>query len=291
LPSSLTGVRDNPKPSNPEPVGIPASGGVSSGGPAGRTRLLPARAVWQVSASAAIISAPSRRRPTYVEEAAGKPGMAELFSSLFPAPVAAASVTLSDFCFPLFPEEEFIVARAVPKRRVEFSAGRHCARSAIRQLGYTDCAIPHAKDRAPVWPYGLIGSIAHTAGYCAAVVAIPGQLRSLGIDVEQSGAVSRSLLENILLPREIQQMQLLESSSSLNWLAAFFCAKEAAYKAFYTMAREFIGFHDAQIRFDLEQASFTAEILRRPVSTAAWPSQLWGRYAALEGRIYTSCWW
>ncbi len=214
--------------------------------------------------------------------------MAEIFASLFPAPVAVASVTLAASCFPLFPEEAAAVARAVPKRRLEFSAGRHCARSAIRQLGYPDCAIGHAEDRAPIWPYGLIGSIAHSSGYCAAVAAKPGDFRSIGIDVEKADAVSRSLLDMILLPEEIEEMQRLVRSYPLNWLAAFFSAKEAVYKAFYPLAREFIGFHEARIWFDAEEGSFAAEISRPPAAPS--PRRLCGRYAVLDGRIYTSSW-
>ena len=63
------------------------------------------------------------------------------------------------------------MANAVPKRIQEFADGRLCARRALEEFGVTNFPIRMARDRQPVWPDSLIGSITHTAGLCAAVVA------------------------------------------------------------------------------------------------------------------------
>src|SRR5437667_3257012 len=65
------------------------------------------------------------------------------------------------------------IEQAVPKRRLEFAAGRQCAHEALRVLAPLDGHSPIgiALDRSPVWPPGFVGSIAHTQGFASAAVA------------------------------------------------------------------------------------------------------------------------
>ena len=53
-------------------------------------------------------------------------------------------------------------------------------------LGVRGDPVRRGADRAPQWPAGLVGSITHTVGYSAAVVARQGSLLSLGIDAESA---------------------------------------------------------------------------------------------------------
>src|SRR5271170_2846494 len=71
----------------------------------------------------------------------------------------------------LLPVEATYLGRAVPKRVQEFTAGRLCARRALAEFGIVDFPIKVADDRRPIWPDSMVGSITHTAGFCAAVVA------------------------------------------------------------------------------------------------------------------------
>ena len=54
----------------------------------------------------------------------------------------------------LFPEEEAVVARAVGKRRREFSSGRACARAALARLGVPPAPLLPGLRGAPRWPDG-----------------------------------------------------------------------------------------------------------------------------------------
>jgi 4'-phosphopantetheinyl transferase EntD len=73
--------------------------------------------------------------------------------------------------------------RAVLKRQVEFLAGRVCAQQALEVLpGHKPGAIPPQPDRAPGWPPGIVGSITHTKGYAAALVALETHYQGLGVD-------------------------------------------------------------------------------------------------------------
>ena len=103
----------------------------------------------------------------------------------------------------LYPEEAVSVAKAVPKRVGEFAAGRLCARRALAEFGITGVPLTMAPDRAPVWPESMVGSITHTRGLCAAVVAERRRFASLGIDVEVAGDVETGSVAAYLCGRRI----------------------------------------------------------------------------------------
>ena len=71
----------------------------------------------------------------------------------------------------LFPEEEQIIARAVPARRRDYATVRSCARACLARLGYPRVPILPGVGGAPIWPVGVRGSMTHCAGYAAAAVA------------------------------------------------------------------------------------------------------------------------
>jgi 4'-phosphopantetheinyl transferase EntD len=84
----------------------------------------------------------------------------------------------------LFPEEETLIARAVGKRRREFTTARSCARSALAALGVAPMPILPGERGAPQWPPGFVGSITHCAGYRAAAVARSRDVLTIGVDAE-----------------------------------------------------------------------------------------------------------
>jgi 4'-phosphopantetheinyl transferase EntD len=93
----------------------------------------------------------------------------------------------------LLADEEPFVARFAPRRLAEFVSGRACARRALVALGVPDAlrrAIPVGAHGQPVWPAGVVGSITHCPGRCAAVAAPSDRYRSIGIDNEVPDASS-----------------------------------------------------------------------------------------------------
>jgi 4'-phosphopantetheinyl transferase EntD len=210
-----------------------------------------------------------------------------IFPKLFPRPIGAAAVALSARMFPVFPEEERAVTKAVTRRRVEFSAGRHCARRAMAQLGYASCAIPAAPDRVPVWPSGLVGSITHTEDYCAAVVASDRAYKTVGIDIEAVNAVSAELADQVLRADETDMFEDRNHLDGADWLTLHFCLKEAAYKVFYPEFMKIIDFQQMRIRLNAAARSFTAEVLIDDYNRWGGGS---GRYAVSGSRIYVACW-
>jgi 4'-phosphopantetheinyl transferase EntD len=210
-----------------------------------------------------------------------------IFSQLFPRSVGAAAAWLSDEFLPLFPEEAQAIGNAVPKRRIEFTAGRHCARMAMAQLGYPACGIPSGPDRAPIWPSGLVGSITHSTDLCAAVVASNQSFRSVGIDTELVDGIPAELMEETLRPDEVADLDRDARPDGADWPTLYFCLKEAAYKAFYPIFRRIIGFQEMRVRVYREGRRFLAEVPGLLVGEAP---PLQGRYQVRHGRVHAACW-
>ncbi len=89
------------------------------------------------------------------------------------------------------------LSSAVAKRRSEFLPGRLALKYACHQLRPPDHPVALRRDRAPGWPAGVTGSISHTAGRCAALVAA-GDAGAVGVDIKQ--IANREIAESIGRP-------------------------------------------------------------------------------------------
>jgi 4'-phosphopantetheinyl transferase EntD len=147
----------------------------------------------------------------------------------------------------LFPAEAQCIGKAVYERAQEFAAGRLCARALLAEFGVHDFPVTVAADRQPVWPGTLVGSITHTAGLCAAVVAERTRLRAVGLDSEVAGSVKVELWPSICTSFEIEWLRSLPESEQAIAATLIFSAKEAFYKCQYSLLRERLGFHDASV--------------------------------------------
>ncbi|MFI6208186.1 4'-phosphopantetheinyl transferase [Streptomyces sp. NPDC051041] len=149
---------------------------------------------------------------------------------------------------PLYPEEEALVARAVPKRRREFAAVRACARRAMEKLGVPPQPVLPGERGAPQWPSGLVGSMTHCEGYGAAALARDGDLAALGIDAEPHGPLPDGVLSAVCLPTEARRLhRLAEQRPAVHWDRLLFSAKESVYKAWFPLTRKWLDFSEADI--------------------------------------------
>src|SRR5262245_3688487 len=96
---------------------------------------------------------------------------------------------------------------AVPRRLLQFRAGRFCALDAMRRLEArcSGRAIPRDNDGAPRWPRGFVGSITHARGFVSAAVAHSHDAAGLGLDVEElmSARLASDVLTMIARPSEM----------------------------------------------------------------------------------------
>jgi len=151
---------------------------------------------------------------------------------------------------PLRKEEEPAIGKAIEKRRREFMAGRAAARAAMAAIDMPEIAIEAGPDRAPVWPYGLVGSISHSGCVALAVVARAEDVVSIGLDVEDAAPLQNDLMRLILTGPERDRIAHMTKPDQLELGKSIFVAKECAYKAQYPLSRELIGFKSMEIQFE-----------------------------------------
>jgi 4'-phosphopantetheinyl transferase EntD len=168
-------------------------------------------------------------------------------SSLFAPGAVAAELRVPGDPELLLPAEARHLGRAVPKRAREFAAGRLCARRALAEFGIVDFAIEVAADRQPVWPASMAGSITHTAGFCAAVVAERGLFGALGLDSEVVGDVNVEIWSRVCVPVETAWLRALPASQRQAAATLIFSAKEAFYKCQYPITQERLDFQDVRV--------------------------------------------
>jgi len=188
----------------------------------------------------------------------------------------------------LFPAEEALVARATEKRRQEFTTGRECARGALSALGLPAVPILRGYRGAPQWPDGIVGSIAHCAGYCAAAVARAQDVLTIGLDAEPNAPLPGGVLELVSQPAERARLrELAAAAPGTGWDRLLFCAKEAVYKAWFPLTGQWLGFADADITIDPADGTFSARLLVPVPAGCGAPlgDGFTGRWLASEGLL------
>jgi 4'-phosphopantetheinyl transferase EntD len=93
----------------------------------------------------------------------------------------------------------------------------------------------------------VVGSITHTSGICAAVVAPSERFLGLGVDVEVADRVKAELRARICTVPELRWLESLPQSRRAAGATLIFAAKEAFYKAQFPLARERLGFQAVDV--------------------------------------------
>ena len=178
-------------------------------------------------------------------------------------PHVAVADTRGDFLDAgLYPEEEESIARAVPKRRREYTTVRDCARRAMAALGVPPAPILSGPRGEPRWPEQIVGSMTHCDGYRGAVVGRRGEVTSIGIDAEPNAPLPDMVLEAVSLePERTWIAGLALSHPETAWDRLLFSAKESVYKAWFPLTHTFLDFDGALVTVDPEAATFQARLL------------------------------
>jgi enterobactin synthetase component D / holo-[acyl-carrier protein] synthase len=206
----------------------------------------------------------------------------------------------------LFPEEERIIAHAVPARRRDYTTVRSCARACLGRLGYPPVPILPGVGGAPMWPAGIRGSMTHCAGYAAAAVGTAPWISTIGIDAEPDaplpdgvlGLIATSVEQNRLAvmgpePRRAStssaRMVTQQDSDDPSWDRLLFSAKESVYKAWFPLVGEWLDPQETEILFSPHERTFTALLCRGGLIINGRPvRQIHGRWTREQGILATA---
>ncbi len=187
----------------------------------------------------------------------------------------------------LYPEEMYCISNAANKRKNEFTAGRVCARNALKKLGYTDFPLPMGEDRAPQWPEDISGSIAHTSEYCGVAVARKKDFPSLGFDMELIDRLGKHLWPQIFTSREQSWIQTLPDDQQDQSAALLFSAKECFYKYQYPLTKLWVGFEDVEIEASLVKGEFKIHLLKDIPSLGKIKTTFSGHFLYHSNHVFT----
>ncbi|MGW2711205.1 4'-phosphopantetheinyl transferase family protein [Streptomyces sp. NPDC001356] len=220
-----------------------------------------------------------------------------MIEELLPESVVAVEARADDPLWdsPLHPAEEALVVRAVAKRRREFAAVRGCARRAMEKLGVPPQPVLTGERGAPSWPDGLLGSMTHCDGYCAAALVRATDLASLGIDAEPHGPLPEGVGPSVFLPAETERLDRLAARwPAVHWDRLLFSAKESVYKAWFPLTRQWLDFSEADITVRPDAESGTSGTLHAellvpgPLVGGTRLQTFEGRWAVRQGVVATA---
>ena len=182
--------------------------------------------------------------------------------AMAPPRVAVGVREISDW--PMFPVECEHANAAPPRRRFEFASGR----ALLRDLMGMDVPIPVGRDRAPVLPPDVCGSLAHDEFFVVAAVGRTSDFRSIGIDIEPVEP----------LDDEIAEVIVRSDEGGIDAHLAF-TLKEAAYKAWSGLGGGMLEHHD--VRVSTSTPLFRAEIVTAQTTLDGTFATVGGRWLAL----------
>ena len=180
------------------------------------------------------------------------------------------------------------VARAVPKRRAEYVAGRHCAVEALRTVlaGFVG-DIPTDSDRVTCWPRGVIGSITHTHGFASAAVALLTHARGIGLDSERVLTQSAMRAVRRIGARADDTLPASLGLADEVYYALLFSAKESVFKCLYPQVRRMFGFQEVRVTFTRGLGVFQATMLVDLNDEVRVGFTIGGRWVVAEPLVHT----
>jgi 4'-phosphopantetheinyl transferase EntD len=206
-----------------------------------------------------ILGLKSRARPSELTSA-----LTSVLATALPSSHDIAFVIFSSAEGPteaVHPQEAALLAPVISeKRRSSFLLGRAAAAQALRQLGFENPPpVLWGKNREPLWPEGIVGSITHCETWSIAIVAKRTSLRAVGIDLEDVQRVQKQDIRSQICTKSELEW-IAQSEDEFACLAMVFSAKEAVFKAIHPFCRCYFDFKDVELTWDRSVEGFYGEL-------------------------------
>ncbi|MDP9587690.1 UNVERIFIED_ORG: 4'-phosphopantetheinyl transferase EntD [Shinella zoogloeoides] len=144
----------------------------------------------------------------------------------------------------LLPEEASALRARRPAARRASGAARALARHLLKNEGMADAIIGRSATGAPLWPPGVIGSLAHDDEMAVAAIARAADVPSVGIDVEPADPLPDDIAALVFHDGDaVGGVEPMLSGRAL------FSAKEAVYKAVHPLDGEILGYEHIRVDF------------------------------------------
>lgn len=208
-------------------------------------------------------------------------------AGLVPPVVAAALSVLGRHWTSPHAEERARVDGASSRRQVEFFGGRACARAALRARGFLEVPIGVGAGREPLWPPGVVGSIAHGGRWCGAVVAGVDETGGLGLDIEPLRPLALDVEGVVLTSEEIERLPTSHELAGCASTIAF-SAKECLYKCLFPITRWAFEFHDVIVELDVHSLRYRARLSDRFLGQRPRLETLVGEFRVLDDHVFTA---
>lgn len=138
------------------------------------------------------------------------------------------------------------IAQASRKRQAEYLASRWLAKRLLTEFGIANFQLKNAKDRSPIWPTGISGSLSHHVSSIFMVISTEPSLVGCDIEFWLTSKVATEIAELIANQQEIAICQAagLDFARSVSLL---FSVKEALYKALARTLPEMLDFRAVEL--------------------------------------------
>jgi 4'-phosphopantetheinyl transferase EntD len=136
----------------------------------------------------------------------------------------------------------------------------------------------------------VVGSMTHCDGYRAAAVARAGSVGGVGVDAEPHAALPEGVFDTIARPDELEMLEKLGALwPQVHWDRLMFSAKESVYKAWFPVARRWLGFEEASVEFaaDSKTTATTGGFSVRIHQSGAPVTGMTGRWIVESGLVLT----
>ncbi|MGH1340645.1 MAG: 4'-phosphopantetheinyl transferase family protein [Nannocystales bacterium] len=184
-------------------------------------------------------------------------------------------------------QELALIAKAVPKRRREFAAGRLLARRMLREFGMPEQPLLRGKHGAVPWPAGIQASISHCGPWVGVAMTDAAEISGVGLDIELAKPLEEKYWHVILTEEDMCHLESWPQQARPLVAKRIFGAKEAAYKAQYPSSGLFLPFSAMWIAVDSGLQQFNATF-RQDASPWSVGDVLSGRFAMLGEHVITA---